>query len=35
MELKSNFGGKSSLDSDRSTIDKIQNEVKLIYFKVT
>ncbi|CAK66138.1 unnamed protein product (macronuclear) [Paramecium tetraurelia] len=35
MELKSNFGGKSSLDQDKSAIDKIQNEVKLIYFKVT
>ncbi|CAK82689.1 unnamed protein product (macronuclear) [Paramecium tetraurelia] len=35
MELKSNFGGKSNLDQDRSAIDKIQNEVKMIFFKVT
>ncbi|CAD8157650.1 unnamed protein product [Paramecium octaurelia] len=35
MELKSNYGGKSALDQDRSAIDKIQNEVKMIFFKVT
>ncbi|CAD8213537.1 unnamed protein product [Paramecium octaurelia] len=35
MELKSNFGGKSSLDLHKSKTDKLLNEIKLIYFTVT
>lgn len=33
MELKSN--GKSSLDTERSTIDRLQHEIKMIFFRVT